>query len=159
MEAEPVRTTLKVRRVARLRISLKRSAAIEVDRISIGRLKLAYVACADRKLRYTKGRSRIAYIGTTKTGFQRVAQSAANRADDIPGLRGVNKLHVRIVTCTSRQHVKTWHKLERALIIAFRERFGEIPKCNSQGKRFVWTEAEDKLFRKRRLLNVIDDLS
>lgn len=142
-----------------LRISLKRSAAIEVDRISIGRLKLAYVICADRKLPYANGRSRIAYIGTTKTGIQRVAQSAANRADSVLGLRGVNKFRVHIVTCTSRRSVKTWHKLERALLIAFTEKYGEIPKCNSQGKHFVWTDRDERLFRWQRLETVIDDLS
>lgn len=142
-----------------LRISLKRDAAIEVDRISIGKLKLAYVICADRKLSYQNGRSRIAYIGTTKTGIQRVAQSAANRADSVLGLRGVNKFRVHIVTCTSKQKVKTWHRLERALLIAFADKYGEVPRCNSHGKNFVWTDSDAKFFRWQRLGTVIDDLS
>lgn len=143
----------------RLRISLKRDAAIEVDRISIGKLKLAYVICADRKLSYKYGRSRIAYIGTTKTGIQRVAQSAASQADRVLGLRGVNRFRVHVVTCSSRQKVKTWLKLERALLLAFSWRFGEIPKCNSHGKNFVWAEQDEKRFRWQRLETIIDDLS
>src|SRR4051812_6596732 len=104
-----------------LRVSLKRSPAIEVDRISIGNLKLVYVICADRKLVYPKGRSRIAYIGTTKTGIHRVAQSAANRSDQVLSLPKVDSFQVRIVTCTPRQNVKSWHKLERAMILVFKE--------------------------------------
>lgn len=33
-----------------------------------------------------------------------------------------------------------WRKLERGLMLAFRERYGQIPKHNSQGDRFKWTD-------------------
>jgi len=54
---------------------------MEVDRISLGYSKLAYINCADKKLRYPQGRSRIGYIGTTKNGISRVAESAASRSE------------------------------------------------------------------------------
>ena len=76
----------------RLHISLKRHEAITVDRVSVGKLKLAYVICADKKLRYGKKRSKIAYIGTTKNGIDRFAQSAASRSDEVFDLRGVEQL-------------------------------------------------------------------
>ena len=142
----------------RLRISLKRREAITVDRVSAGKMKLAYVICADRKLPYTDGRSRIAYIGTTKNGIDRVAQSAATRSDVVLGLRGVNSFTVHIVTSTPRKHVKSWHKLERALLLMFKDMFGEVPSCNTQGKNVKWS-GEKELFSVQRLRTVLEDLS
>src|SRR5207247_9671411 len=52
-----------------------------------GHKKLVYVILTDRKYRYPKGRSRVVYVGTTKNGFDRVAQSAARSASR-PVLRG-----------------------------------------------------------------------
>lgn len=142
----------------RLRISLKRREAITVDRVSVGKLKLAYIICADKKLRYKEGRSRIAYIGTTKNGIDRVAQSAASRSGAVLRLRGVNRFTVHIVTCTPRTRVKSWHKLERALLLVFKDVFGEVPRRNTHGKNTKWRE-EKTLFSERRLRTVIEDLS
>jgi hypothetical protein len=144
----------------RLTISLKRDDAITVNRVSIGRQKLAYVICADKKLRYGKKRSRIAYIGTTKNGIDRFAQSAASRSDEVFGLHGVERFTVHVVTCTPRQKVKSWHKLERALLLAFKDAFGEVPRCNTHGKHknYSWRD-EKKLFSINRLKTVIEDLS
>jgi hypothetical protein len=146
--------------VKRLRISLKRHEAITVDRVSVGKLKLAYVICADKKLRYGKKRSKIAYIGTTKNGIDRFAQSAASRSDQVFDLRGVERFTVHVVTCTPRQKVKSWHKLERALILTFKNMFGAVPKCNVQGKHanYSWSDEAD-LFSVPRLTTIIEDLS
>jgi len=142
----------------RLRISLKRNPALEVDRVSIGHLKLVYVICADKKVAYPKGRSRIVYIGTTQNGIDRVAQSAATRSDEVLKLHGVNSFQVRIVTSTPRQHLKTWHKLERALILYFRAIYGAVPKRNGTGKNMAWRD-ERELFVAKRLRDIIEDLS
>jgi hypothetical protein len=141
----------------RLRISLKRHEAIAVDRV-ISKLKLAYVICADSKIRYPKARSRVAYIGTTKNGIDRVAQSAVSRSDAVLGLRGVNRFVVHILTCTPRRNVKSWHQLEWALLLVFKEMFGEVPKCNTHGKNYRWRD-EAMLFAKLRLRTVLEDLS
>jgi hypothetical protein len=101
----------------------------------IGKNRLVYLLIADKRLKYKDGKSRIAYIGTTEKGVERIAQSVAFRADAILRLRGVRSFHARIVTCGPRQCVETWKKLERALILRFRERFGAVPKCNSHGKK------------------------
>ena len=66
----------------RLRISLERSPAMIVGRIAIPDLKLVYAICADESLPYQLGRSPQVYIGATKNGVSRIAQSAAYRADD-----------------------------------------------------------------------------
>jgi len=143
----------------RLRLSLKRDEALRATRVSIGKKKkLVYLLIADKRLKYAKGKSRIAYIGTTKKGVDRIAQSVAARAEDILSLHGVRTFHVRVVTCNPRQNVKTWIKLERGLLLCFRERFGLIPQCNTQGKNMKETD-EFYYFAKKGVLNIIDELS
>ena len=63
---------------------------------------------------------------------------------------------VHVVTCTPRQKVKSWHKLERALILTFKDLFGAVPKCNVQGKHdnYSWTDEAD-LFSVKRLGTII----
>ena len=142
----------------KLAVSLKRDEALRATRVSVGRSKLVYLLVADKKLKYKLGKSRIAYIGTTKKGVARIAQSVAARAEDILSLHGVRTFHARIVTCRPRQRVATWKKLERALLLSFRDRFGEVPKCNSQGAKMKRTD-ELNYFARARLANVIDELS
>jgi len=141
----------------RLSISLKRDEALRATRVTIGKLRLVYVLVADKPQRYREGRSRIVYIGTTKKGVARVAQSAAARAEEILSLHGVRAFEARIVTCSPRQNVATWRKLERALLLGFRERFGQVPRCNSHGKKMRVTD-EFGYFAKKRILSIIDEL-
>ena len=124
----------------RLTISLTRTAAVWAHRVTLGAERLVYVITADRLITYPNDKSRIAYIGTTKNGSARIAESVAHRASTILRMRGVSELYVRIVTCSPRQHVKTWHKLERALLLQFKEEYGKVPVCNSHGKNYVWTD-------------------
>ncbi|MGI8839366.1 MAG: hypothetical protein ACR2F8_01040 [Caulobacteraceae bacterium] len=142
----------------RLPVSLKRGTAMTMNRISIGAEKLVYVICASKMIKYDAGKSPIVYIGTTKKGVERIAQSAAYRAYDILYTHGVDALSVRIVTCGPRQHVKTWHKLERALLLVFKEEYGEIPMCNTQGKNITETN-EFVYFAKDRIRAILADLS
>ena len=107
----------------------------------MGSQKLVYVLIADKTFSYPHGRkSAIAYIGTTKKGVARVAGSAAERAQEILSLHGVKKVIARIVTCGTRQKVKTWLKLERALLLEFRSAYGSVPKCNWHGKNMIETD-------------------
>ncbi len=142
----------------RLKVALKRDEALRATRVTIGKNKLVYILIADKRLKYKTGKSRIAYIGTTRKGVARIAQSVAARADDILSLHGVRTFHARIATCKPRQNVATWKKLERALLLTFRERFGEVPKCNSHGKRMKVTD-EFRYFGTKGVANVIDELS
>jgi hypothetical protein len=142
----------------RLKLSLKRDEALRATRVTVGKNKLVYVLVADKRLKYKNGKSRIAYIGTTKKGVARVAQSVAARADDILSLHGVRTFHARIVTCRPRRNVETWRKLERAMLLKFREAFGEVPKCNSVGKKMKTTD-EFRYFGNAGVKNVIDELS
>lgn len=142
----------------RSRISLRRGVAIRVDRISADRMKLVYVILADIKIRYKKGRSRISYIGTTKNGISRIAESAASRAEDIFSRHGIREFEVRVVTCTPRKNVKTWFRLERALLLEFKRLFGEVPFCNGTGHNMREGKEFD-LFSRSRIKTILDDLS
>jgi hypothetical protein len=65
---------------------------------------------------------------------------------------------VRIVTCGPRRGVKTWHKLERALLLTFREIYKQVPLCNGTGHGLT-EKGEFKIFAKKRLRDVIEDLA
>lgn len=74
------------------------------------------------------------------------------------GLHGVTHLELFVVTSTSKGGVKTWHKLERGLLLAFREMFGMPPECNIVGKKMIWTD-ELTFFTRGRLDGVIEKYS
>lgn len=131
---------------------------MSATRVSIGRAKLVYLLITDKRLKYPSGKSRIAYIGTTKKGVSRLAQSVAARADDILALHGVQSFHVRVVTCRPRQRVKTWIKLERAMLIYFREMYGSVPRCNTHGVRMKRTDEFD-YFSPKGVRTVLEDLA
>lgn len=141
----------------RLHVRVGRDKAMEVTRASIGGERLCYVIIADKRLRYRKGRSAIVYIGTTRRGVGRLASSAAHRAPHVLSLRGVRSFSVRVVTCRGRQRVRTWRVLERGLLLAFKDRFGEVPRCNSHG-RAMRIRDEFEYFQKSRLVRVLEDL-
>lgn len=140
-----------------LKVSLKRFHAIEVTRIAIGNQKLVYALIANKKFRHPYGKSSIEYVGTTKKGIQRVASSVAYRAEDILGTYGVTKITARIITCKPRRNVKTWIKLERAMLLLFREMYGEVPPINKQGHKIKETD-EFKYFSRERLRKVVAEL-
>jgi len=142
----------------RLTISLNPKHAMQVTRISVGKKKLVYLILAKKSVKYPWGRSRVAYIGTTKKGMARIAQSVAARAEVILALHGVREFKVRIVTCPPRPNVKTWEKLERALLLVFRYKYGALPKCNSQGKKMKQKD-EFKYFRRERLERILETLA
>lgn len=139
-------------------ISLQRRAAMTVSRISIGHDRLVYAMIADKKLTYPNGRSRVAYIGTTKRGVFRITSSIAERANEILRLHGVEGFEVRIITCHPRRHVKMWYRLEHACLVEFRELYGTPPKCNdaTDGKQ---EGTVFNLFARSRVRRVLEDLA
>ena len=148
-----------VEMIRRSNVSLSRGTALYADRSILARgNKLVYVLLADKKIRYREGRSRIVYIGTTRNGSSRIAASVAWRAEEILRWPGVLSLDARALTCRPRQNVKTWLILEKALLIAFREHFGEVPRCNIHGKGIRATH-HFSYFSRQRLVDIIEDLS
>ena len=120
-----------------LRIKYRDRPAVVVHRAAFKESKLVYVGRANRPYRYASGRSRIVYIGTTKKGARRVASSAARKGVDLLFEHGIKEVEFSVVTCSKLRAVATWRKLERALLIKFREKYGEVPRGNVQGKRMT----------------------
>ncbi|MCX5648871.1 MAG: hypothetical protein NTX40_07225 [Planctomycetota bacterium] len=144
----------------RLTVSLRAKRAMEVTRVSIHGKKLVYVIQAQKPWKYREGRSRVVYIGTTRKGVTRIAQSAAAKAKQVLELHGVRAFEVRILACAPRRNVKTWLKLERALLAVFRKEYGAPPKCNTVGKRVKWRDdIEGKYFKRSRLVNILASLA
>lgn len=141
-----------------LTIQTQTKPAVTITRTATKSKELVYVAVANKKIKYTGGQSRIVYIGTTKKGAERIAASAAAKANQMLGLHGVQHLEFFVVTSTTTTAVKTWHKLERGLLLAFKGKFGEPPKCNVVGKRMRWTD-ELTYFTRARLDGLIDHYS
>ena len=141
----------------RLSVKLHREVAMRVSRAGINAEKLVYAMRADKRVNSSEGKSRIVYIGTTEDGIYRLAASAAGRAHKILERRGVKEFTVRVVTCTPRQRVKTWKQLERALLLEFRELYGEVPVLNVQGKGIQEID-EFRYFSRARIHQIIEEL-
>jgi hypothetical protein len=142
----------------KLRIKAPRTPALTINRGAIEGDRLVYLAVANKRVHYNFVSSYIVYIGTTKAGASRIAASAASKASEMLALHGVRQLEFHVVTCGGRRRVKTWKKLERGLILTFRQIFGEIPRCNRQGGSMVWTD-ELNYFTERRLRDIIERFS
>lgn len=142
----------------RLKIKWQRTPAIVINRTAFRDNKLVYVARTNKTNRYPLGRSRIAYIGTTKKGARRIASSAATRGADLLYEYGIKHLELSVVTCSKVQSVETWRKLERALIIRFRELYGRIPRANNAGARMRWKD-ELRYFRIEKLDELLHELA
>lgn len=145
-------TRAAVGRKSRLRVS--RNPILSVRRVLSPPERTAYFAVVNRPLKYPYGKSRIAYIGTTQAGIQRVATSAAARAPRILNSHGIREVDFYLVTCRPRRRVRIWEKLERALLLVFRERYGAIPVHNTHGSRIQWRD-EQKYFTRTFLERVI----
>jgi hypothetical protein len=139
--------------MARIRYSSEPSLTIHRDAFYDD--KLVYLARANRKFSYVWGKSNVGYIGTTKNGAWRIASSAAHRGWTLFDERGVKSLDFHVVTCTPIPGMKSWKKLERALLIRFCERYGDIPWANKQGLGLDW-ENELDYFSIRQLDDIID---
>ena len=132
--------------------------AVTITRTATNSTELVYIAVANKRVKYPTGESKIVYIGTTKNGAERIAASAAKKAEDMLGVHGVIHLEFFVVTSTPKRGIKAWHKLERGLLLAFREKFGTQPQCNVAGKKMKWSD-ELMHFTRKRLDGVIDKYS
>lgn len=142
----------------RLTVKSPTSPAVSITREAIKSDKLVYIAVANKQMSYSHGKSQIVYIGTTKNGAHRMAASAAAKAQEMLNLRGVKQLDFYAVTCKSKQNVKSWRVLERGLLLTFKQQYGEVPVCNTQGKNMVWRD-ELKYFAHARLEGVVKQYS
>lgn len=140
----------------RLTVSLSKPV-LQVRRVETG-MKLVYIIAAEKPLRYPQGRLRVAYVGTTIKGIARIAHSAAYCADAILGRHGIRKFDIHVVNAGKRRGAKTWLKLERALLIVFREKYGTPPVCNIQGKG-ITPGKEFEYFTRGRLAKLLEAIA
>ena len=113
----------------------KEGAVVTVTSEILTRKKTVYFHIANKPLKYSRGRSRIVYIGTTGKGIKRIMGSIGERLDEEFSIHGVNSIEVHEIGCTPRQRVRTWRKLERASLMVFRDIYGEVPWLNTHGER------------------------
>lgn len=140
-----------------MKARLHRTPVMEVHRKVLDHQKVVYLLVANRAIKYTRGRSRIAYVGTTSKGIQRVASSVAHRAASILSGHGLSSMKIYIVTCRPQRNVRTWTLLEKALIAQFVQWFWQPPRCNSQGMNFHWTPKLDRYFSKKAIDNILGE--
>jgi hypothetical protein len=139
------------------RVKTSKWPALTITRIGFQADELVYVAMANKSIRYPSGqRSAIAYIGTTKNGVSRIASSAAYKARDILAKHGIRHLEFYVVTAQAKRRVNIPRKLERALLMRFRERFGSVPVGNNHGKKLVWQD-ELEFFAYHKLDKILDE--
>jgi len=135
---------------------LNKKPAMVVYRRILKKDKIVYLLAGPKLYKYDHGRSRILYIGTTKKGADRIAVSAAHRAEDILEERGIREMKVHVVSCTSVPGLKSWRYLERALLAAFKLRYSELPFCNEQGKRLRWNEGFERRIKLRAMNKILE---
>lgn len=142
----------------RLSIKTGRQPAITITRQAIKQKKLVYVARANKRVRYPFGRSAIVYIGTTAAGAGRIAASAAHQARQFLEMHGVKHLEFYVVACRPLRRIRTWAKLENALLLTFKHQYGTVPIGNTRGKNQTWND-ELRYFSESRLRSVLRGLS
>ena len=117
--------------------------------------RLVYILVANKTHKYKSGRrSRIIYIGTTGKGAQRPATSAVNKASEAFSLRGIKQIEVHLATCAGRKHIRTWQRLESALLATFRSLHFELPRYNKKKGADHYVE-DVTLFRGKALQKLI----
>lgn len=135
-----------------LRIKSSKKPLLTVVRSKQWNKKMVYVLLANKAHKYTNGRSRIVYIGTTKKGAGRPATSAVDKASEaFKKLHGVKTIEVYIVTCSRRKAMASWKYLESALLYTFRKEYFQLPKFNKQRG----SKDASELFRRSALEKVI----
>jgi hypothetical protein len=135
----------------RSHLSLSKASVMTLGRDALGADRLVYILAVNKPVKYTRGRSRIVYIGTTKRGVRRVAASVAHHAERLlrrPGLRSVD---AHLLTYGAKRGARNlWAKLERAMLVIFKNEYGDIPLLNKVGMNF-WPGKEFSYFSRHTL--------
>jgi hypothetical protein len=116
-----------------MKVHVASKPAMTVHRRILARHRIVYLLVGKKTFRYKGGRSRIAYIGTSKKGASRIASSAAHRADEFFSKWGSRQMEVFIASCSARPGLKSWTHLEHALLARFLQLYRELPFCNRNG--------------------------
>lgn len=129
---------------------------MSIERDALERERLVYFLLANKKLKHQEGRSKIIYIGQTRNGIKRIAESAASNISVLQE-HGVNTVQVYTVACKPRQNVNSWKKLERAMLLEFRSLYDDVPMYNTQGKNYT-EQDEFRYFSRTRIRKILQDV-
>lgn len=140
-----------------MKVHLASKPAMIVHRRILTKDRIVYLLVGRKPFKYHGGKSRIAYIGTSKRGARRIASSAAYRADEVFSKWGSREMDVFIVTSQAKPGLKSWGYLERALLALFVSRYHQLPFCNKQGKKYKFDERLQKLFKYRALYDILTE--
>jgi hypothetical protein len=148
---------LKMPPTRRLSVMVKWPPAVTVTRLAGPTSKLCYVVTANKIVAYPAGRSKVVFIGATDEGLDRAVAAVASRTQQIFSNHDITHFEAHVVTAKSISRVAVWTKLERALLITFRELYGGPPLCNHKGAG-IKEEDEFAYFSRARIENVLEDL-
>jgi hypothetical protein len=145
-----------MRKTRTLRVRVSKESALTIDRSRMWKKRLVYILVANKKFKYRSGRrSHILYIGTTGKGARRPAASAVAKAMAIFGdVRGVKQIGVYLLNSDSRPSVRTWQKLESALLALFCQRYYQLPIENKRRGEYV-NEEDIRYFRRDNLVKIL----
>jgi hypothetical protein len=117
----------------RARVNVFLDPVLSISRRAFQQEKIVYILLANKRFKYSYGRrSPIIYVGTSKKGAARIGQSIIDKGAQALESHGVKRIDAYLVTCQLRKKVAIWKKLESALLIVFRERYGKMPRYNSR---------------------------
>lgn len=142
-----------------LRVRISKQSVLTIDRSRMWKSRLVYLLVANKKFKYPSGRkTHVLYIGTTKKGAKRPAASAVEKAMAMFGdVRGLKQIGIYLLNSESRRNVKTWEKLESALLAVFRQRYFALP--NENKKRGEYGNEEDiRYFNPDHLTDILREL-
>jgi hypothetical protein len=140
-----------------MKVHLASKPAMTVYRRILTKDRIVYLLVGKKPFRYRGGKSRIAYIGTSKRGVKRVASSAAHRADEVFSKWGSREMDVFIASSEAKPGLKSWKYLERALLAHFLARYQELPFCNKHGKKYKFDEKLQRFFKYRKLYDILTE--
>ena len=138
-----------------MKVHLASKPAMTVHRRILTKDRIVYLLIGKKPFKYKRGSSRIAYIGTSKRGANRIANSAAYRADEVFSKWGSKQMEVFIASCTAKPGLKSWEYLERALIANFVAIYQSLPLCNKQGKKYKFDEKLQGMFSFKTLYAIL----
>jgi hypothetical protein len=141
----------------KLSVMVKWPPAVTVTRMVPRVEKLCYVVTANKIVAYNRGRSKIVYIGATDKGLSQLVANVAHKTGEIFANHDMTHFEAHVVTCKAYGSVPTWYKLERALLLGFRDLHDAPPLCNSFGGG-IKEEDEFSYFAYERIRNVLEDL-
>ncbi|HUC35939.1 MAG TPA: hypothetical protein VMR97_02320 [Acidimicrobiales bacterium] len=141
----------------RLNVMVKWPPAMSVTRLAGSPRKLCYVVTANKIVAYSTGRSKVVYIGATDEGLTRLVNAVSARTEEILANHDLTHFEAHVVSCKAVPRVDTWRKLERALLLTFRDLYGQPPLCNRRGAG-IQEEDEFTYFTRERIRNVLEDL-